>query len=148
MFIPDPDFFPSRTRISNSKTATKETREKICRSTFYCSHKYPKIAIYFIFQRVTKEFGSIYKELQNFCYKKLSLNMVWDPGFKIRDPGSEKNIFWIPDPEVKKAPNPGSGTATLFMTKQKDRFSILTQKRSVIGNNHRKTLSRIRLVGQ
>jgi 1,4-alpha-glucan branching enzyme len=33
-------------------------------------------------------------------------------GFGIRDP--EKNLFRIPDPEVKKAPDPGSGSATLI----------------------------------
>jgi hypothetical protein len=31
------------------------------------------------------------------------------------DPGSEKNLFRIPDPGVKKAPDPGSGSATLFI---------------------------------
>jgi hypothetical protein len=35
-------------------------------------------------------------------------------GFWIRDPGSGKNLFWIPDPVVKKAPDPGSGSATLL----------------------------------
>jgi hypothetical protein len=34
---------------------------------------------------------------------KLSKIWVWDPG-------SGKNLFWIPDPGVKKAPDPGSGT--------------------------------------
>ncbi len=34
-------------------------------------------------------------------------------GSGIRDPGSGKNIFRIPDPGVKKAPDPGSGSATL-----------------------------------
>ncbi len=29
------------------------------------------------------------------------------------DPGSGKNLFRIPDPGIKKAPDPGSGTATL-----------------------------------
>jgi hypothetical protein len=29
-------------------------------------------------------------------------------GFGIRDPGSGKNLFLIPDPGVKKAPDPGS----------------------------------------
>ncbi len=29
-------------------------------------------------------------------------------GSGIRDPGSGKNLFRIPDPGVKKAPNPGS----------------------------------------
>jgi hypothetical protein len=37
---------------------------------------------------------------------KLSKIWVWDPG-------SEKNLFWIPDTGVKKAPDPGSGSATL-----------------------------------
>jgi hypothetical protein len=34
-------------------------------------------------------------------------------GFGIRDQGSGKNLFQIPDPVVKKAPDPGSGSATL-----------------------------------
>ncbi len=34
-------------------------------------------------------------------------------GFGIRDPGSGKNLFRIPDPGVKKVPDPGSGSATL-----------------------------------
>jgi hypothetical protein len=34
-------------------------------------------------------------------------------GSGIRDPGSGKNLFRIPDPGVKKAPDPGSGSATL-----------------------------------
>jgi hypothetical protein len=37
---------------------------------------------------------------------KLSNVWVWDPG-------SGKNLFRIPDPRVKKAPDPGSGSATL-----------------------------------
>jgi hypothetical protein len=31
-------------------------------------------------------------------------------GSGIRDPGSGKNLFRIPDPGVKKAPDPGSAT--------------------------------------
>jgi hypothetical protein len=37
-----------------------------------------------------------------------------DLGSGIRDPGSGKNLFKIPDPGVKKAPDPGSGSATLM----------------------------------
>jgi hypothetical protein len=49
----------------------------------------------------------------------LSNIWVWDPGSEIRDPGSEirdpeKNLFRIPEPGVKKAPDPGSGSATLL----------------------------------
>ncbi len=34
-------------------------------------------------------------------------------GSGIRDPGSGKNLFRIPDPGIKKTPDPGSGSATL-----------------------------------
>ena len=34
-------------------------------------------------------------------------------GFRIRD--SEENLFRIPDPGVKKARDPGSGSATLLL---------------------------------
>jgi hypothetical protein len=37
-------------------------------------------------------------------------------GSGIRDPGSGKNLFQIPDPGVKKAPDPGSGSATLSVS--------------------------------
>ncbi len=37
---------------------------------------------------------------------KLSKIWVWDPGSEILDP--EKTPFRIPDPGVKKAPDPGS----------------------------------------
>jgi hypothetical protein len=41
--------------------------------------------------------------------------MVWvrNQGSGIRDPGSEILKQSIPDPGVKKAPDPGSGSATL-----------------------------------
>ncbi len=38
---------------------------------------------------------------------------IWDLGSGIWGPGSGKNLFRIPDPGVKKAPDPGSGSATL-----------------------------------
>ncbi len=41
-------------------------------------------------------------------------------GSGIRDPGSGKNLFRIPDPGVKKAPDPGSGSATLILNLHKD----------------------------
>ncbi len=39
------------------------------------------------------------------------LSKVW-----VWDPGSGKNLFWIPDRGVKKAPDPGSGSATLQLS--------------------------------
>jgi hypothetical protein len=66
-----------------------------------------------------KKFGPIFKELQNFFPKKLSISSL-KYGFGIRDPGSEigdpeksYSRSRIPDPGVKKAPDPGSGSATL-----------------------------------
>jgi hypothetical protein len=56
MFIPDPDFCPSRipdlgSWIPDPKTATKERVEnKICYHTFLCSHKFHKIENYFSFE--------------------------------------------------------------------------------------------------
>jgi hypothetical protein len=49
--------------------------------------------------------------------KKLLKIWSWDPGSGIRDPGSGKNLFRIPDPGVKKhpIPDPGSGSATLAL---------------------------------
>jgi hypothetical protein len=44
---------------------------------------------------------------------KLSKIWVWDPGSEILEPGFGKNRFRIPDPQVKKAPDLGSGSATL-----------------------------------
>ncbi len=48
--------------------------------------------------------------------KKLFKIWSWDTGSGIRDPGSGKTPFRIPDPGVKKAPDPGSGSATLQLT--------------------------------
>ncbi len=47
---------------------------------------------------------------------KLSKIWVWDPGSEIQDPGSGKTYSgsWITDPGIKKAPDPGSGSATLL----------------------------------
>jgi hypothetical protein len=58
MFIPDPDFYPSRN--PDPTTATKEKGEKISFSLPFCSHKYHKIKNYFIFELVQKKkLGSI-----------------------------------------------------------------------------------------
>ncbi len=48
-------------------------------------------------------------------------------GSGIRDPGSGKNPFRIPDPGVKKAPDPGSGSATLIfsITRQQNLFKTI-----------------------
>jgi hypothetical protein len=46
-------------------------------------------------------------------------------GSWIRDPGSGKNLFRIPDPRVKKAPDPGSGSATLVLVENYSEGSLM-----------------------
>jgi hypothetical protein len=65
--------------------------------------------------------------------KKLLKIWSWDTGSEIRDQGSGKNLFRIPDPGVKKAPDPGSrilepGSATL-LEKVKKKLSFLPRPR-------------------
>jgi hypothetical protein len=81
-------------------------------------------------------------------------------GSGIRDPGSGKNLFRIPDPGVKKAPDPGSGSATLtqgnrsktylkmyksIFERQKTRFNLLILANShAIGSGNLEKQNRIR----
>ncbi len=114
-FIPYPDFYPSR--IPDPKIATKERGEKKnCCPTFICSHKKHKIENYINFELVKEKFWANLQRIIDCLPKKLSLSSqkyrfgVRDPRSGIRDPGSGKNLFRIPDPGVKKAPDPGSAT--------------------------------------
>jgi hypothetical protein len=94
-----------------------------------CSHKFHKIEHYFSFEVLKKKIWANFQRIiELFTQKivsKLSKIWVWDPGSEIRDPGSGKNLFRIPDPGVKKAPDPGSGSATLLLSiGSLDEFSI------------------------
>ncbi len=101
----------SRAGIPDPKTATKEWGEKIffCHN-FLCSHKFHKIENYFSFEVLKKKIWANFQRIiELFTQKivtKLSKICFWDPG-------SGKNLFRIPDPGVKKAQDPGSGSATL-----------------------------------
>jgi hypothetical protein len=69
MFIPDPDFYPSRipdpgSRISDPKIATKERGEKkFDVISFYVAINFAKLYIIFRLKCGRKKFGPIYKEL-------------------------------------------------------------------------------------
>jgi hypothetical protein len=113
MFIPDPDFYPSRipdlgSRIPDPKTAKKERGEKkFVVNTFLCSHKFHKIVNYFSFEVLKKKIWANFLRIIELFTKKIvkKLLKIWS-----WDPGSGKNLFWIPDPGSRgqKAPNPGS----------------------------------------
>jgi hypothetical protein len=87
--------------------------EKIFCHTFLCvATNFTKLEIIIVLKCRRKKFGPISKELYTFLSKKLSL-ISQKYGFGIRDPRSGKNLFRIPDPGVKKAPDPGSATLRL-----------------------------------
>ncbi len=96
MFIPNPE-----SKKKQKKTGVK----KICCPSFFCSHKNHKIENYINFELVKKK---IWGNLQIFLELStqkivIRLSKIW--GW---DPGSGKNL-------LKKAPAPGSGSATLHI---------------------------------
>jgi hypothetical protein len=113
MFIPDPGyrFLPipdPGSRISDPGSKNSKRREELKKNfchTFLCSHKFHKIENYFSFEVLNKKIWANFQRIiELFTQKiviKLSKRWVWDPG-------SGKNLFRIPDPGVKKAPDTGS----------------------------------------
>ncbi len=126
--IPDPDFYPSRLQDSGSRildpgsknSNKREGWKKIFCHTFLCSLKFHKIENYISFEVLKKKIWANFQRIKELfvtqkIVTKLSKIWLWDPGSEIRDPGSGKNLFRIPDPGVKKEPDPGSGSATLHL---------------------------------
>ncbi len=120
MFIPDPGswFLPvpdPGSRIPDPKTETKESGQKnfFIILSFVVTN-FTKLNIILFLKCWRKKFEPIFKELLKFLPKKFSLcSQIY--GFGIRDPRSrirdlEKTYsrYRIPDPGVKKAPDPGS----------------------------------------
>ncbi len=96
--------------IPDPSTAAREKGESNLLSYLFCSHKYKK-KLFNLQTGKEKNLGQLTKNCQTFSQKigiKLS-NMGL--GSEIRDP---KNLFRIPNPEVKKEPNPGSWSVTLI----------------------------------
>ncbi len=101
-FLPIPD--------PGSKNSNKrEGWKKICYHTFFCIHKFHKIEYFFIFEMLKKKIWAIFKELLKFLPITFSLSSL-KYGFGIRDwdPGSGKNLFWIPDPGSRGQKDTGS----------------------------------------
>ncbi len=80
--------------------------------TSFCSYKYQKIVNYFIFDQVKEIFDCQNTKNYRTFYPKIFVLSYQKYGFGIRD--SEKNLFRIPDPGLKKTPDPGFGSATLI----------------------------------
>ncbi len=66
-------------------------------------------------KKICAHFQRIVEIFTQKIFNILSDIWVWDPG-------SGKNLFRIPDPGVKKAPDPGSGSATLVKRKNLDSY--------------------------
>ncbi len=114
--IPDPDFYPSRipdlgSQIPDPGSKNSNKREGWKKITFLCSHKFHKLEHYFSLEVLKKKIWSNFHRIIELFTQKIvtKLSKVW-----VWDPGSGKNLFRIPDPGVKKAPDPGSGSATLI----------------------------------
>jgi hypothetical protein len=68
--------------------------------TFLCSHKFHKIESYFIFEMLKKKLCASFQRIIELFTQKFvtKLSKIW---------------VWGTGPGVKKAPDPGSGSATM-----------------------------------
>jgi hypothetical protein len=105
MFIPDPDLCLSR--ISDTKTATKEKGKKCVVLPFFIPTNIPKIINYFSFEQVTKKiWGKFTKnDVQNSLPITLSLNSQ-KYGLRTRDPEKTYSGTRIQGPKRHRIPDP------------------------------------------
>jgi hypothetical protein len=113
MFIPDPDFYPSRISDLESRIKKQERKrgvKKIVVIPFFVALNFTKLLItYIMFEMLKKEtnLGQFQRIIELFTQKIVTKLSKY--GFGVGDPGSE-----IRTQGVKKAPEPGSGSATLI----------------------------------
>ncbi len=120
--IPVSDFYPSRTRIPDPKTATI-----FVVIPFFVATNFTKFKIILFLKCRRKKFGPVFQRIivlfiQKFV-TKLSKIWVWYPGSEIRDPkktysGSRIRVqgskrHWIPDPDPQICVFPFSGIAKM-----------------------------------
>ncbi len=78
----------------------------------FFSHKFHKIEYYVFFEILKKKiwanFQRIVEVFTQKIFNMLSYIWVWDLGSEILDPKKTYSGSRIPDPGVKKAPDPGS----------------------------------------
>ncbi len=117
MFIPDPG---SRTQKQHQK---ERGEKKFIVIPFFVATNFTKLKIISFFNVEEKNLANFKKIIELFTQKIVKkLSKIW-----VRDPGSGKNLFRIPDPEVKKAPDPGS--ATLYLNTTNPVLRIRTRTR-------------------
>ncbi len=122
MFIPDPGVQfrflilyirdpGSRIPDPGSNNRNKKRRGKNC-CAFFVAKNLTKLKLFYFWTGAEKNLSQLTTEFYYFLPKKLSKNSQ-KYVLGIRDP--EKNLFRIPDPGVKKAPDSGSGSATFLI---------------------------------
>ncbi len=104
MFIPDPGswFLPIPDPESKNSNKREGWKKNLCH-TFLCSHKFHKIENYFSFEVLKKKIWANFQRIKELFTQKIVTKLWKNMGL-----GSGKNLFRIPDPGVKKAPDPGS----------------------------------------
>ncbi len=108
MFVPDPDLYPSwipDPGFRIQKHLQMRKGKKLVVLPHFVATNITKLKLILFWTGEEKNFGPIDKELKNFIHKNIviKLSKLW---FGVQVP--EKNIFWILDPGVRKAPDPGS----------------------------------------
>ncbi len=110
--IPD---LGSRISDPGSKNSNKrEGWKKFDVISFYGATNLAKLYIILILKCWRKKIWADFQRIIELFAQKI-VTKLSSLGSGIRDPGSGKNLFRIPDPGVKKAPDPGSGSATLLL---------------------------------
>jgi hypothetical protein len=97
VYLPDPEFYPSRIRKQQQKRGVK----KISSHLFLLPQISQNWKLFLFLAWWRKIFEPMNKELWNFLPQKIVIKLSKN-GFGIRDP--EKNLFRIPDPGIKKVP--------------------------------------------
>jgi hypothetical protein len=111
MFIPDPDFYPSRISDPGSKNSNKRDRwKKLDVKPFYAATKFNKILNYFSFEVLKKKIWANFQRIIELFTKKIvkKLFKIWP-----WDPGSGKNPFRIQGSKRHRIPDPGSATLAI-----------------------------------
>jgi hypothetical protein len=97
MFIPDPDFYPSRIPDLKSRIQIQQHKRGVKKNschTLSWSYKFQKIENYFTFEMLKEKIWDNFQRIIELFPQKLSLSSK-KYGFGIRDPGSGKNLFRI-----------------------------------------------------
>ncbi len=116
MFIPDPDFYRSQIPDPDLGSKNSDKSEGWKKNTFFVATNFTKFKIIYFLMLKKKFWPILTKIIELFTPKIVTSSQKY--GLGIRDPRSGKNLFRIPDPRVKKALDPGSGSATLLFCGQ------------------------------